>query len=297
MSFASLKKNDLSKLTKALEDLSRNSNSTDEDDRFWYPDVDKVGNGYAVIRFLPAAEADGETGLPWIRKFSHSFQGPGGWMIEECPTTIQKECPVCKYNKELWNSGVEANKDLARKQKRKVNYIANIYVISDPATPANEKKVKLFRFGTKIFDKINEAMNPQFKDEKPLNPFHLYEGANLKLKIRNVENYRNYDKSEFDRPEQLLANDAEMEQLWKSEYSLSEFIHPKNYKDAAVLKQRLDKALGSAEVSKSSSTVVAEKTPVVKKSTIEDDLISKKKVMNDEDDDDMSYFQKLADDN
>lgn len=295
MSFASLKNNDLSKLTKALEELGRNGESSSSDDtRFWYPSVDKAGNGYAVVRFLPAPEVDGVDGLPWVRKFSHAFQGPGGWYIEECPTTINKECPVCAYNKTLWNSGIEANKDIVRKQKRKLTYLSNVYVVSDPATPANDKQVKLFKFGKKIFDKVNEAMNPQFQDEAPLNPFHLYEGANLKIKIRNVEEYRNYDKSEFDKPGPLLSDDAQLEKIWKSEHSLLQFVDPKQYKDFEFLQKKMDKVLGSTATKPAEAPKPAAK-PVVKK-TIEDDFApAKASAIASAEDDDLDYFQKLAD--
>ncbi len=199
-SFANLKRNrsSLDKLTKAIEATTQSSDSNSkEDNRFWQPSVDKAGNGMAVIRFLPAPAVDGDEGLPWIRIFHHGFQGPGGWLIDNCLTTLNDKCPVCEHNSTLWNSGVEANKDIARKQKRKLSYISNIYVVSDPSNPENEGQIKLFKFGKKIFDKITEAMNPEFADETPVNPFDLWEGANFKLKIRNVEGYRNYDKSEF----------------------------------------------------------------------------------------------------
>jgi hypothetical protein len=301
MSFASLKRNDLTKLTKALEELSRGQGDSSADDtRLWQPTVDKAGNGYAVIRFLPAPEQDGENGLPWVRKFSHGFQGPGGWYIEECPTTLNKECPVCQYNNGLWKTGIESNKDIVRKQKRKVVYVANIYIVSDSGMPENDKKVKLFKFGKKIFDKINEAMNPQFQDEKPLNPFHLYEGANLKLKVRNVEGYRNYDKSEFDAAGPLLNDDAQLEKIWRSEYSLNEFTSPEQYKPFETLKTKLDKVLGDSVISTSTKSAgevdrpkaVAPK-PVVKK-TIEDDF-QPTKASAPAEDDDLDYFQKLAD--
>lgn len=301
MSFASLKRNDLKKLTSALEELGRGQGDSSDDARFWQPTVDKAGNGYAVVRFLPAPEQDGENGLPWIRKFSHGFQGPGGWYIEECPTTINKDCPVCQYNNGLWKTGIEANKDIVRKQKRKVVYISNIYIVTDSGMPENDEKVKLFRFGKKIFDKINEAMNPQFQDEKPLNPFHLYEGANLKLKIRNVEGYRNYDKSEFDSVGPLLDNDTQLEKIWRSEYSLLEFTNVSQYKPFETLKARLDKVLGNTSVPTSApaeAPKVAAQKPVVKK-TIEDDFHHVKTPadhsMIDGEDDDLDYFQKLAD--
>ncbi len=300
--FASLKRNELGKLTKALDDLSRGHGESSADDtRFWQPTADKAGNGYAVIRFLPTPEADGETGLPWIRKFSHAFQGPGGWYIEECPTTINKDCPLCQYNNGLWKSGIDANKDIVRKQKRKLVYISNIYVVTDSGMPEHDKKVKLFKFGKKIFDKVNEAMNPQFQDEKPKNPFHLYEGANLKLKIRNVEGYRNYDKSEFDAPAPLLTDDEQLEKIWRSEYSLTEFTNVSQYKSFDVLKARLDKVLGDTAIStapKSLSDVIKTKPLAVPKPTIEDGLrgVSGAIPKSSVDDDDMDYFQKLAND-
>ena len=191
-SFANLKRgrSDLAKLTKAIEATSQPAEAGSKDDtRFWQPEVDKAGNGMAVIRFLPAPAADGDDALPWVRVFSHGFQGPGGWFIDNCLTTINEKCPVCEHNNKLWNSGIESNKDIARKQKRKLSYVANILVISDPSNPANEGQVKLFKFGKKIFDKITEAMNPEFADETPVNPFDMWEGANFKLKIRNVEGY------------------------------------------------------------------------------------------------------------
>jgi len=248
-SFANLKRNrsSLDKLTKAIE-ASTQSNSeagSKDDTRMWQPSVDKSGNGMAVIRFLPAPAVDGDEGLPWIRVFSHGFQGPGGWYIDNCLTTLNEKCPVCEHNNTLWNSGIEANKDVARKQKRKLSYIANILVISDPSNPENEGQVKLFKFGKKIFDKITEAMNPEFADETPVNPFDMWEGANFKLKIRNVEGYRNYDKSEFaDKSALLDGDDAKLEDLWKKEFSLKEFTEKKQFKPYDQLKSRLDKVLG-----------------------------------------------------
>jgi hypothetical protein len=246
-SFASLKRDrSLDKLTKAIEATNQSGDAGSKDDeRFWQPQVDKAGNGMAIIRFLPAPAVDGDDALPWVRVFHHGFQGPGGWYIENCLTTVNDKCPVCEHNSTLWNSGIEANKDVVRKQKRKLNYIANILVVSDPSNPANEGQVRLFKFGKKIFDKISEAMNPEFADETAVNPFDLWEGSNFKLKIRNVEGYRNYDKSEFADPSALFGGDDEkLENLWKSEYSLKEFTDKKNFKSYDQLKNRLDKALG-----------------------------------------------------
>jgi len=245
--FAKLKKNrSIDQLTKAIENTQGSSESGSKgDDRFWQPTVDKSGNGMASIRFLPAPAVDGDDALPWVRIFHHGFQGPGGWLIDNCLTTLNDKCPVCEHNSVLWNSGVEANKEIVRKQKRKLSYIANILVVSDPSNPENEGQVRLFKFGKKIFDKITEAMNPEFADETPVNPFDLWDGANFKLKIRQVEGYRNYDKSEFAEPSALMeGNDKKLEDLWKSEHSLKEFLEKSNFKSYDQLKQRLDKALG-----------------------------------------------------
>ena len=208
-SFASLKKSsgNLEKLTKAIEQLNSSSEGGKSDDKFWRPEVDKAGNGMATIRFLPAPPQDGDDGLPWVKVFSHGFQGPGGWLIDNCLTTKNQQCPVCEHNNRLWNSGIEANKEIVRKQKRKLNYIANVYIVSDPKHPENEGQVKLFKFGKKIFDKINEAMNPAFEDETAINPFDLWKGANFKLKIRKVDGYQNYDKSEFESASALMNDD------------------------------------------------------------------------------------------
>jgi hypothetical protein len=294
-SFANLKRNSsqFDKLTKAVESVNNQSveAGSKEDTRFWQPEVDKAGNGMAVIRFLPAPSIDGEDGLPWVRVFNHGFQGPGGWYIENSLTTLNQKDPVSEYNSTLWNSGIEANKEIARKQKRKLTYIANILVVSDPANPSNEGQIKLYKFGKKIFDKISEAMNPEFADETPVNPFDMWEGANFKLKIRNVEGYRNYDKSEFaDKSALFEGDDSKLEELWKQEYSLKEFLEPKQFKPYEVLKARLDKVLGF------DGGAVAPKTKAedasVSRKLSEDDLerIDRKSVA----DDDLDYFKSLA---
>lgn len=230
----------LEKLTAELQKLSSKQQGT-KDDRFWYPNVDKAGNGYAVIRFLPSADEDD---VPFIRVFEHGFQGPSGsWYFENSLTTIGKPDPVSEYNTKLWNSGQESDKDLARKYKRKLNYIANVYVITDRSNPENEGKVFLFKFGKKIFDKLNEAMNPQFEDESPLNPFDLWEGANFMLKIRNVEGYRNYDKSEFAKATPL-ADDESMQSICEQVHSLRAFLAPDQFKPYEDLKAKFEKVLG-----------------------------------------------------
>ena len=286
-SFANLKRNKSSfeKLTKAIEAVNQPADAgSKEDTRFWQPVVDKSGNGMAIIRFLPAPAVDGDDALPWVRVFSHGFQGPGGWLIDNCLTTVNQKCPVCEHNNMLWNSGVEANKEIVRKQKRKLNYVANILVISDPKNPENEGQVKLFKFGKKIFDKISEAMNPEFEDEKPMNPFDFWEGANFKLKIRNVEGYRNYDKSEFDSPEPVMGgNDEKLETLWKKEHSLQEFTDAKQFKSYEALKTRLDKVLGfeGAPIRSKAEDTVAK---------IDEDIDTR----NTGDDEDLDYFKSLA---
>lgn len=243
-SFADLKRagqNSLDRLTNELEKLNAPSGNSNRDNRLWQPTVDKAGNGYAVIRFLPAPPNED---MPFVRMWSHGFQGPGGWYIENSLSTIGKPDPVGEMNSKLWNSGIDSDKAIVRKQKRQLSFFSNIYVVKDPSNPENEGKVFLFKYGKKIFDKINDVMNPQFPDEKPVNPFDLWSGANFNLKIRKVEGYRNYDKSEFSSPAPLLDDDNAMEKIWQSEYSLAEIIDPKNFKSYDELKARLNKVLG-----------------------------------------------------
>ena len=232
MDFKNLKRNsDFDKIKKQIE--STQSGGNKEDSRFWSPTVDKAGNGMAIIRWLPTALADGDGGIPWVCTWKHGFQEMGGWLIEDCPTTYESDCPVCESNTILWNSGLESNKDIARKRKRKLTYISNIYVVSDPSFPENDGQIKLFKYGAKIYVKLQEAMNPPFPDKQPINPFDLWKGANFKLKMRQVDGYRNYDLSEFESPAPL-GDDAKLESIWRSEYSLKEFTDPtkfKSYKD------------------------------------------------------------------
>ena len=296
MSFANLKRNrsSLDKLTKAIESTNQTAEAGSKDDtRFWQPNVDKSGNGMAVIRFLPAPSVDGEDGLPWVRIFNHGFQGPGGWLIDNCLTTLNEKCPVCEHNSTLWNSGIESNKEIVRKQKRKLSYVANIYVVSDPSNPENEGTVRLFKFGKKIFDKITEAMNPDFADEKPLNPFDFWEGANFKLKIRNVEGYRNYDKSEFADPSALFdGDDTKLEKLYAQEHSLKEFLDRKNFKSYELLKGRLDKVLGfEGEIENVSAPTQ------VRVSETPKSIMSAPKTSVTAEDDDLDYFKSLAEAN
>ena len=248
MSFASLKKasqagNTFEKLTREIEKINQ-PQTTGADERLWKPELDKSGNGYAVIRFLPSP--DGED-MPWAKIWSHSFKGPGGqWYIENSLTTIGKDDPVSELNRELWNSGRDADKATARTQKRKLSYYSNIYVVSDPVHPENEGKVFLYKYGKKIFDKLVEAMQPAFADETPLDPFNLWEGADFKLKIRKVDGYWNYDKSEFAAPATLGGfDDATLEETWKKSYSLNEFAAAKNFKTYEALQARLSLVLGT----------------------------------------------------
>ena len=249
-SFADLKRGagaNLDRLTNELEKLNKpQAGNSGPDDRFWKITEDKVGNGYAVIRFLPAPPNED---LPFVHMWSHAFQGQGGWYIENCLSTLGNPDPVMEMNSQLWNSGIDANKDLARKQKRQLAYYSNIYVVKDSAKPENEGKVFLFKYGKKIFDMINDLMSPQFEDEKPINPFDFWAGADFKLKIRKVEGYRNYDKSEFSDPAPLTNDDDRLEQIWQSQYSLQDIVSAKNFKSYDELKTRLDKALGLASVS------------------------------------------------
>lgn len=245
MSFASMKKNradQLNKLTSELNKMNAPQGEKSDDNRMWKPEVDKAGNGYAIIRFLPAP--DGED-VPYVRVWDHGFQGPSGqWYIEKSLTTLGQKDPVSEYNSELWATGTKANQDLVRKQKRRLSFISNVYVVKDPAHPENEGKVFLYQYGKKIFDKINEAMNPAFEDEEAINPFDLWEGANFSIKIRKVEGYRNYDKSEFATPGPLLDSDAELEEVWNQEHKLQPFVDPSQFKSYEELKTKLYRVLG-----------------------------------------------------
>ena len=304
-SFASLKKSRNKSLDKLLQEstkLSSNENQTSqgEDTRFWKPEVDKAGNGYAIIRFLP--EPKGED-LPWVRTFNHGFQGPGGWYIENSLTTIGEKDPVSEYNSELWNNGTDAGKEQARKQKRRLSYISNIMVIKDPNHPENEGKVFLYRYGKKIWDKVNDLMQPEFEDESPVNPFDFWEGADFKLKIRQVEGYRNYDKSEFDSPTELLDGDDDaLEKVYESLYSLQEFLDRKNFKSYNELKDRLDRVLGLSQpqaVVSSSAEDFEDEIPFDAGGSTSEPVTETAKRVDTvavDDDDDLSFFEKLAED-
>ena len=265
-----------------------------QDDRFWKPELDKSGNGYAVLRFLPAVK---DEDLPWARLWSHAFQGPGGWYIENSLTTLNKKDPVSESNSLLWNSGVEADKEIARKRKRKLSYIANVLIINDAKHPENEGQVKLFKFGKKIFDKITEAMKPEFEDEKPINPFDFWEGANFKLKIRKVDGYWNYDKSEFDSPTAIADNDESIEEIWNKQYALKPFLAPENFKSYDELKSKLDKVLSGVRNTGTAEDVAIPPAAQVSKPDVVAETVSAPTpaVAEDEDSDEtLSYFSKLA---
>jgi hypothetical protein len=293
MDFETLKSSssNFDKLTKALE---TNLNPEDQsnknkyqDDRFWKPELDKTGNGYAVIRFLPAVAGEE---LPWQRVWSHAFQGPGGWYIENSLTTLNQKDPVSEENTRLWNTGVDSDKEIARKRKRKLSYYANILVVSDPKHPENEGKVFLYKFGKKIFDKITEAMQPAFEDEAAINPFDFWKGANFKLKIRKVDGYWNYDKSEFETPTTVASDDNAIKEIWAKQYALKPFLAADNFKTYDELKEKLNRVLAGAR-----------KTETVDNADLPPQSNGSAKSMNDsvnasDDDDTMSYFSKLAED-
>ena len=295
MTFANLKKQSrlgslTSKLTTEIEKMNSKGTSG-ADDRLWKLEVDKAGNGYAVIRFLPAP--DGEE-LPWAKVWSHAFQGPGGWYIENSLTTLGGKDPVSEYNRLLWNSGNDADKDLARKQKRKLTYIANIYVVKDPTNPHNEGKTFLYKFGKKIFDKITAAMQPEFEDEEAIDPFDFWQGANFKLKAKNVAGYRNYDSSEFAAPSALLDDDDALETLWKKEYSLKEFTDASEFKSYADLEKRLNAVLNQSRPAVAPEVADEEEEIVTATNTPAEIPVASAPASVNEDDDALSYFQKLA---
>jgi len=298
--FMNLKRNresSLERLTKEINKLSTKETGSSKDERFWQPEVDKMGNGFAVIRFLPAPAGEE---VPWVRVWNHGFQGPGGWYIENSLTTIGQQDPVSEMNSKLWNSGNDKDKEIVRQRKRRLNYISNIVVLKDPAHPENEGKVFLFKYGKKIWDKINEVMNPQFEDEKPLNPFELWDGANFKLKIRKVEGYRNYDKSEFEGKAPLADSDEDMAAMWQGAHSLEAFLAPSNFKSYDELKKKLEKVLAEPAAGASyrneddipfdKPTARSMAAPAVGKSA------SAPKAKAVDDDDDLSFFEKLAED-
>ena len=282
MSFAKLKKqSSLGSLTaKLVKEVEKTNSANKGDERLWKPEVDKAGNGYAVIRFLPAPNGED---LPWVKLYSHAFQGSGGWYIENSLTTLNQKDPVSEFNTGLWNSGVDSDKEIARRQKRKLSYYTNIYVVKDPANPQNEGKVFLYKFGKKIFDKIMGAMQPEFEDESPINPFDFWQGADFKVKIKKVAGYWNYDSSEFSAPAPLLDDDDALEALWKKEYSLAELVNASQFKSYEDLKKRLEQVL---------KLNAAPARPVVEEDV--DREPAPVAAAPSADDDALAYFQQLA---
>jgi len=300
MSLSTLKKsNSLDKLLGAVQaENAPQEKKSYQDDRLWKPTMDKTGNGYAVIRFLPAVEGED---MPWAKVWNHAFQGPTGqWYIENSLTTLGQNDPVSEMNSAYWNSGVESDKEIARRQKRKLQYFANIYVVQDPANPQNEGKVMLYRFGKKIFDKCMEAMQPAFQDESPVNPFDFWEGANFKLKLRKVDGYWNYDKSEFSAPSALLDDDDELEGIYNKLYSLEEFTAPSNFKSYEELKTRFELVLSGVTPSRTVETLMENEpvaAPKVETKPEAPPRVSQQSVAKadqSEGEDMMSYFEKLA---
>lgn len=295
MSLESLKRN--SGLDKLLTAVEKETAPIDKksfvDERFWKPELDKTGNGYAVIRFLPAPDNED---MPWSKVWSHAFQGPTGqWYIENSLTTMNGKDPVSEANTLLWNTGNEPDKELARKRKRKLNYYSNILVVSDPKHPEQEGKVKLFKYGKKIFDKLMEAMQPQFEDESPVNPFDFWKGANFKLKIRKVDGYWNYDKSEFEKPSAVIdGDDKKLEELWHQQYSLAEFTSATNFKSYDELKERFERVIaGTTTVGNAADLTETAPAPSVDSDTAPS--VSSDTTSSDDDGENaMSYFEKLA---
>lgn len=298
-SFAQLKRNRQSQFEKLTTEINKMaSTGPTEDTRFWKPTLDKAGNGSAVIRFLPAPQGED---APFVRYFDHAFKGPGGWYIEKSLTTLGDKDPVSEYNSQLWNSGIESQKEVARKQKRKLNFVANILVIKDPGNPANEGHVFLYKFGKKIFDKINDQMYPQFEDQQKVNPFDFWEGANFRLRIRKDGPFPNYDKSEFDRPSAISEIDDELETLWKKQHPLLPLVERSAFKSYDELKARLDKVLAAASDAQRKPAREAfaddDESPLPAAKTAQS---SKSPAANwpgdgaDEDEESIDFYQKLA---
>jgi len=277
----------ISELTKKLESAEKKNSY--QDDRFWKPTLDKASNGMAVFRFLPAPENED---MPWAKLYTHAFKVGGRWYIENSRTTIGEKDPVSEMNSELWNSGLESDKDIARDRKRKLSYISNILVLKDPGAPENEGKVFLYKYGVKIFNKIQEAMQPEFDDEDPINPFDYWAGANFKLKVRKVGGYINYDKSEFESPSELLGgDDAKLEELWKTQHSLQAFVAPDQFKTYDELKKKLQEVVGD-DIRATESDFVSQKT--VEDVVVEETVSSDSGETEGEETDALSYFQSLG---
>lgn len=298
MSFADYLKNREQAFKSVTESLKKDTfEKTGGDDREWKPTMGKDGTGYAVVRFLPGKDV---TKAPWVRLYNHGFQGPSGrWYIENSLTTIGKQDPVSEYNSKLWNSGIESDKDVARKQKRRTNYYANVLVLKDPENPSAEGKVKLYRFGQKIFDKIMEAMQPEFADDDPINPFDLIEGANFRIKLRTVAGYWNYDASSFEKSGPLSEDEDKLEAIFNAQHDVHELIAPDQFKSYDELKAKLDEVLGSSvPAAPQPTTYASAEDEVVEKADNEFAAAfseTKTESSSGSDDDDLEdYFKSLA---
>ena len=304
-SLSQLKKSRDSQFEKLLSAAEKTKQGTQQksgaDERFWKPTVDKAGNGSAIIRFLPPPPNED---VPFVRYWDHGFQGPGGWYIEKSLTTFNEDDPVSQYNSKLWNSGIDSNKELARKQKRRLHHVSNVFVLSDPGNPSNEGKVFLYEFGKKIYDMLEDLMYPQFEDEDRVNPFDLWEGANFRLRIRQVEGYRNYDKSSFDSQSQLNDSDEVMEQIWQTQHSLSELIDRKNFKSYDQLAARLEKVLGNQAPTTTAESAMNDPVPQEKAWTPPAEPVASspqvapapaKSSSFDDDDEALDFFKSLQD--
>ena len=293
----SMRGSSIDKLVKAAEAVSSAKPETNSyaDDRFWKPTRDKAGNGYAVVRFLPAK--DGED-LPWVRYWDHGFKGPTGlWYIENSLTSIGQQDPVSEHNSVLWNSGRDEDKATARDRKRRLHYVSNVLIVSDPSNPENEGKVFLYKFGKKIFDKIMDVMQPQFADENPVNPYDFWEGADFKIKIRKVEGWVNYDKSEFSSSSSLYDGDeSRLTEVYDKLYSLQDFLEPSNYKTYDELSMKLNKVLGIDAGHAPVAAPVMNETaaPTQGMSTASAEAMGTTPVDSSDEDDTLSYFAKLA---
>ena len=302
MSFSQLKSNKKDIFSKLQKQLEQTTKVGTVDERFWKPTVDKAGNGFAVIRFLPAA--DGED-MPFVKLYSHAFQGPGGWYIENSLTTLGANDPLGEYNRELWNSGDEEMKNQVRKQKRKLQYYANVYVVKDSGNPDAEGKVFLFRFGKKIYDKVMDAVNgDELEGRDGFNPFDFWQGADFKLRVKKVAGYPNYDSSEFVDPATLegYEDDAQLESIWKRQFQLQPLVAPDQFKTYEALKTRLNMVLNlkdDAEVSTPTPTPSVERVvsakPVFKTETpVVEETTTTTNDGAEGDDSVMDYFRKLS---
>jgi len=277
-----------------------NQESRGDDDRIWKPKMGSDNTGYAVVRFLPGTDV---SKTPWVRIYDHGFSGPSGkWYIENSLTTIGQKDPVSEYNSRLWNNGTEAGKEQARKQKRRTSYYANVLVIKDPANPQNEGKVKLYKFGQKIFDKVMGAMQPEFADEDPINPFDLFEGANFRIKIKMVAGYWNYDASDFEKQSPLSEDETKLEQIYNAQHDVHSLIAPDQFKSYEELQTKLNEVLGEGPTQQE-RTVERQVETQEAKSDFDDYFKADDKptsegstssASSDDDEDLESYFKSLA---